>query len=201
MLYQLNWPLFSGIFNPNSKHVDLKWQTATETNNYGFEIERATDKKTMEWQNIGFAKGKGTTSTPHNYFFTDELTESGVPANQEEYSLSYRLRQIDHDGTFTYSQPVEVTIHSTPLTFKLLQNYPNPFNPVTTISFELQEKSDIRLVLTNIIGKVVKVIAEGDYAAGYHKVLLNAEDLAAGLYVYKLEANGFTDMKKLVVIK
>jgi hypothetical protein len=88
-----------------------------------------------------------------------------------------------------------------PKKLELNQNYPNPFNPITTISFFLPKKSNIRLTLIDILGKVVRVIAEGNYNYGEHSIELNASGLAAGVYFYKLESFEFTDVKKLVLLK
>jgi hypothetical protein len=88
-----------------------------------------------------------------------------------------------------------------PLTYELSQNYPNPFNPTTSIDFRLPVRSDVRLVLMNILGQEVKVIASGTYAAGSHSVTLDASSLASGVYFYKLQTEKFSDVKKMVLLK
>jgi hypothetical protein len=95
----------------------------------------------------------------------------------------------------------EIGKQQSPGKFELNQNYPNPFNPATTISFFLPSKNNIRLTLIDILGKVVRVIAEGNYNYGEHSIELNASDLAAGIYFYKLETFEFVDVKKLVLLK
>ena len=109
------------------KIVLLNWSTSTELNNRGFEIERSTNKK--DWRLIGFKEGKGTTTETQNYSFVDDLF--GISSPQ----LFFRLKQIDFDGSFEYSDVVEVDI--APSTFSLSQNYPNPFNPSTKIKFTI----------------------------------------------------------------
>jgi hypothetical protein len=88
-----------------------------------------------------------------------------------------------------------------PTGFALHQNYPNPFNPTTTISFNLPVRSDIRLQLVDVLGRVIKEIAAGNYEAGLHQVKLDAANLASGIYFYKLEAGNFVSTKKLVLMK
>ncbi len=120
-------------FNTN-EGVLLEWQTATEVNNYGFDVERRSSSL-IEWDKIGFVQGHGTTNSPKNYEFTDsELLNSE--------SVDYRLKQIDNDGKFTYSKVITVDLSTITnlkdevvYAFALEQNYPNPFNPTTTIKF------------------------------------------------------------------
>ena len=173
--------------------VELRWQTVSEVNNYGFEIERAINVKPKRWQRLGFVHGHGTSSSLHQYSFVDNtVTPFGT--------YFYRLKQINTDGTFEYSPEISVSFQKL-LTYQLQQNYPNPFNPVTMIAFDLPQQSDVRLVLVNVRGDVIKVITEGSYQAGRHEVVLNAADLASGIYFYRIEAGGFMDVKKLVVMK
>jgi hypothetical protein len=93
------------------------------------------------------------------------------------------------------------SVGATPLKFDLGQNYPNPFNPTTTIEFSLPARSDVHLVLANVLGQAVREIATGEYAAGTHRVTLNASGLASGVYFYKLQASSFLDVKKLILMK
>jgi hypothetical protein len=88
-----------------------------------------------------------------------------------------------------------------PESFSLTQNYPNPFNPTTTIKFTLSQRSNVRLVLINMLGQVVKEITQNDYSAGSHQVTLDASRLASGIYFYKLQAGSYSDTKKLVLLK
>lgn len=90
---------------------------------------------------------------------------------------------------------------TSPLTLELSQNYPNPFNPTTTIPFHLSEKSHIRLSLSNVLGKEIKEIVDGEYGAGYHEIVFDAGNLAAGIYFYRIETERFADVKKLAIVK
>jgi hypothetical protein len=177
-----------------ANNVTLQWETATEINNNGFEIER---NSSGEFEHIGFVPGFGTTSEPKSYSFTDTDLQPGIH--------SYRLKQIDYDGSFTYSKIVEAEIIA-PTEFSLEQNYPNPFNPSTKISFELAVDSKVTLTIYNLLGEKITQLANGNLTAGTHEVDFNADNLQSGVYFYKLHAIGidgsdFSSVKKMILTK
>jgi hypothetical protein len=172
------------------KEILLSWETASESDNYGFEVERST--KSCTWQVIGFVPGQGSTTTPQHYVFQDKKIGVGT--------YNYRLKQIDYDGSFVYSTIVQAIV-APPQQFSLGQNFPNPFNLTTFIPFDLPEKLSIKFTLYNVLGEIVDVIATGDYSAGHHQVSFNTRNLGAGLYFYKLEAKDFVAVKKLLILK
>ncbi len=183
------------------KSVELKWRTATEVNNYGFEIERAMENRTLSsrtetrddnWSKIGFVEGNGTTNAPKSYSFVDK-SASG--------KTSYRLKQIDRDGKFEYSQTVEVTALSAPKEFGLEQNYPNPFNPTTAISFQLSENGFTSLKVYDAIGREVATLVSEVKEAGYYSVQFDGAKLSSGIYFAKLTSSGKTQMRKLLLLK
>ena len=188
---------FSVFYSKNN--VQLNWSTASELNNYGFEIERSNDQ--ADWRTIGFREGRGTTTEQQNYTFTDDLF--GVSSHK----LYYRLKQIDYDGRFEYSNVLEVEV--TPLTFALHQNYPNPFNPSTKISWQLPIGSHQTLKVYDVLGREVAVLVDEYKEAGYHEVEFLPESSikypASGVYFYQLSATGgagsFIETKKMMVIK
>ena len=125
-----------------SSSVKLSWQTATEVNNYGFEVERQSHTSTplslTEWEKLGFVTGNGNSNSPKTYSFVDNKISAG--------KYSYRLKQIDNNGQFEYSKTIEVDLGA-PKKFELSQNYPNPFNPTTTIRFSLPEALTVKLTI------------------------------------------------------
>ena len=115
-------------------------------------------------------------------------------------SIRTRLKQIDTDGKFEYSKVIEVDLGS-PQKFQLLQNYPNPFNPVTTIQFSIPQSGNVRLTVYNLLGEQVAELINGFKEAGIHTLNYNAENLNSGLYIYKIEANGVVQSKKMTLVK
>ncbi len=181
---------FNASVNKNS--VELIWTTATETNNSGFEIERSTDN--LNFIKIGFIKGNGTSSQFHAYKFADNNISSSA-------KFYYRLKQINLDGTFKYSNVVNIAL-GTPDKFELSQNYPNPFNPTTTISFKIPEKAVVTLKVYNILGQQVAVLLNGQKEAGSYQINFNANNMASGIYIYKLSTNtGISAVKKMTLLK
>jgi hypothetical protein len=176
--------------------VNLQWSTATETNNSGFQVERKISKNEniSDWQTIGFIDGQGTTSEPTNYSYKDDLRE----LNAEK--VTYRLKQIDFDGSFEYSNEVELT-NILPAAFSLEQNYPNPFNPSTTINFSLPQAETVTLKIYNILGSEVAVLLNQNIEAGSYNVEFDARDLSSGIYFYELKAGNFNQIKKMNLIK
>ncbi len=184
--------LSANIINNN---VQLSWQTATETNNRGFEIERSSDSKTFS--KIGFVPGRGTTTEKSAYSYADK--------NAAEGRLYYRLKQVDFDGTYEYSGAVEVN-YTVPVEFSLSQNYPNPFNPSTKIKFSLASDSKVSIKVFNLLGQQVAELLNGEYAAGRHEVTFNAASLSSGIYFYVINAAGkngsnFSSTKKMTLMK
>jgi hypothetical protein len=193
---------FTGSIS-NVNNVMLNWSTATETNNSGFEILRFTQNDN-ESEKIGFVPGFGTTSDPKTYSFIDDNVISGT--------YKYRLRQIDFDGSFTYSNEIEVEVNFTPKEFVLYQNYPNPFNPSTTIKFEIpgQARNDnvlVTLKVYDILGNEVTTLVNEEKQPGVYEVefgsIGTSRDLSlpSGVYFYQLKAGSFTDTKKMILLR
>jgi CubicO group peptidase (beta-lactamase class C family) len=172
--------------------VYLNWTTATELNNLGFEIERKLDNS--DWDRIGFVEGHGTTTEPIVYFYSDDIIN--ITAN----SLAYRLKQIDFDGTYEYSEEIEIDVGG-PLTFSLEQNYPNPFNPSTNIKYNVPENGFVKLAVYNLVGEEVDVLVNGQVNAGFYEIEFDASKLPSGVYIYRLTAGSFTNSKKMLLLK
>ena len=174
----------------------LNWKTATETNNKGFEVERQVSSKqksvSSQWEKIGFVGGYGTTTDPRSYSFTDQNLSSG--------NYEYRLKQIDFDGSYEYSNIVEVEVNA-PLQFALSQNYPNPFNPSTQIEYTIPEDGYVSLKVYNALGQEVANLVNGIQKAGSHDVTFNASSVSSGVYYYRIESGENVSVKKMMVIK
>ncbi len=193
--------LVSFTASAKESNVLLEWTTATETNNHAFEIERRSqlaDKGSFAgWNNAGIVYGSGTSTQPVLYSFVDEKLPPGI--------YNYRLKQIDVDGSFEYSQTIEVEV-TAPAEFILFQNYPNPFNPATKIKFEIPGKArnDISLItlkVFDVLGREVATLVNEYKEAGKHSVEFNATGLPSGVYFYRLNAGSFSETKKMILLR
>jgi len=191
---------FSAVVINNN--IELRWETATEINNYGFDVERASAPLSMtspkDWNKVGFVNGHGNSNSPKNYSYVDNSVHSTG-------KYFYRLKQVDIDGSYEYSSMVEVDL-TAQLDYKLNQNFPNPFNPTTTISFSLPpvetgNLQSVRLTVFNVLGEQVAQLVNKNMEAGNHNVEFNASELNSGIYVYKIEANGFVQTRKMMLVK
>ncbi len=190
--------------------VNLKWATATETNNKGFEIERSltlSQKEGVselrgEWVTCGFVKGKGTMTEVSNYSFVDDIQNVSPPTK----NIKYRLKQIDFDGTYEYSNEIKVSA-ANPAGFSLEQNYPNPFNPVTTIKYsipvETLHSTSLRTTLSiyDILGREVATLVNETKEAGTYEVEFDGSKLSSGIFFYKLSIGDLFQMKKMILLK
>lgn len=175
--------------------VVLNWATATETNNMGFEVERKSANS--EYSTVAFINGNGTTTSSKQYSFTDAGLVSG--------KYSYRLKQIDFDGKYVYSNVVESDVN-VPAEYNLAQNFPNPFNPSTSIEFTLKADAKVNLRLFDALGQEIRTIVNNSFVAGQYKIDFNAAGLNSGIYFYTLDASGidgskFTTTKKMILMK
>lgn len=176
------------------KNVTLRWSTATESNNSGFEIQRKTlYDNSRNWTKVGFVKGAGSTVIPQEYSFDDKI-------NSANGSLAYRLKQVNFDGTYEYSKVVNVVI-DLPKHYVLSQNYPNPFNPTTTIKFDLPRASNVLIKVYDILGNEVALLMNEKKDAGSYEVQFDADRLSTGTYFYQIAADNFIQTKKMIVIK
>lgn len=177
--------------------IQLQWQTASEVNNYGFEIERSgtSAKFGSGRETIGFAEGSGNSNSVKSYSFIDKP----LPGKH-----IYRLKQIDFDGACKYSKEVEINVTS-PSEFALDQNYPNPFNPVTTIKYSIPAGTEnflpVQLIVYNLLGEEVSIIVNELQPAGNYEVKFNASNLASGIYIYRLSAGNYSVVKKMTLLK
>lgn len=179
----------------NGNTVTLNWATATETNNRGFEIQKKTGNG--EFATIGFVAGNGTTTIGKTYSYTDKNVNVGTH--------SYRLRQVDLDGTSSYSGIAEVNVVR-PNVYAMNQNFPNPFNPSTAVNFSLAVDGKVSLKVFNVLGQEVATLVNGAMSAGNHTVTFDASNLQSGVYFARIEAAGidgssFSSVKKMILNK
>lgn len=190
-----------------NKSINLKWQTATEVNNYGFEIQRQKIEirnQNSEWETLGFVQGYGNSNSPKEYLFEDKNPQVG--------KLQYRLKQIDFGGTYEYSNTVEVNFDA-PVNFSLDQNYPNPFNPETTIqytipSIETRRGGSLQHVILKVydmLGREVATLVNTYQPTGNYSVEFDASSagggLPSGVYIYTIKAGEFSQTKKMIVLR
>jgi hypothetical protein len=184
----------------NGNAVTLNWETATETNNQGFEVQRKTG---TSFEKLAFIEGKGTSSEASLYSYTDKVTSfNGV--------VVYRLKQIDYDGTYQYSKEIEIELNG-PVDFQLIQNYPNPFNPSTKFSYNLPVESKVKVLVYSIAGEMVAELVNSSQTAGNYDLEFNSNNaitsLSSGVYFYTIEAvaldgsRTFKETKKMVLLK
>ena len=170
--------------------VELHWSTATEVNNAGFEVEKNV---TGIWSKIGFVEGAGTTNTQKTYLFADAGAKGKV---------SYRLKQIDRDGKFSYSNVVEAVVALTAADFMLSQNYPNPFNPSTSFSFGVPTAEMVNVSVYNMLGQKVATLFNGIAAPNeLYSLTFNGGGLASGTYIYALRSASRNEIKKMLLTK
>ncbi len=174
--------------------IILNWQTVTELNNSGFQVERQSSGITdSRWKNIGFVKGSGSTTEQNSYTFIDDNVEHG--------KYSYRLKQVDYDGTYRIYGAVEVDYIGV-LTYKLEQNYPNPFNPTTKIKYSIPQTGIVKIIVYDILGSEVKTLVNEYKTKGRYEVNFDASNLASGVYLYQLQTqNEVKITKKLSLLK
>ncbi len=185
-------------------HVILSWQTATEVNNYGFEVERCVLKEINndQWEILGFVQGHGNSNSPKYYEYTDE----NILAEQ----LEYRLKQIDTDGTFKYYyKTAKVDARSItdfeeiilPTEFVLNQNYPNPFNPITELTYSIPKKEHVQIKIFDLLGNEIITLVNEQKQSGDYKVEFNATYLSSGIYLCKIISGNYIETKKMVLLK
>ena len=170
--------------------VILRWTTATELNNNGFEIQRKVAES--DFATVGFVRGEGTTTNHKDYSYIDKDLVDG--------KYFYRLKQVDYNGAYEYSDVIEVDVRSLN-EYALEQNFPNPYNSFTTIGYVLREKNNAKMILLNAIGEEMAILVNEEQEKGFHKVEFNASTLASGVYFYRLQAGDFVQTRKMILLK
>jgi photosystem II stability/assembly factor-like uncharacterized protein len=180
--------LFNGQWSGNN--IRLNWKTATEVNNYGFEVERKTNN--TSWRKIGFVSGHGNSNSPKEYNFVD----SDILNDK----VLYRLKQIDFDGKYEYSKEILINIEA-PKSFSLSQNFPNPFNPSTKIKYSISTTCFVKLKIYDILGRELLTLVNEQQNPGSYENIFNGTKYSSGIYFYELQAGDYLERKKLTFIK
>ncbi len=176
-----------------NSEVQLLWSTGSELNNSGFEIERSINDLD-NFVTIGFVDGKGSSTEINYYSFNDSPQISG--ANK----ICYRLKQIDFDGSFSYSNIVNLS-YDAPAEFVLSQNYPNPFNPTTRISYFVLNESFVSIKVYDFLGREVNTLVNETKSTGSYELSFDATGLPSGTYFYTLIADNYSATKKMIILK
>ncbi len=172
-------------------NVMLKWLTATEINNYGFEIQKSENGE--EFTKIGFVEGHGNSNSTNVYTFIDNNVSPG--------NYFYRLKQLDNNGNFSVSERIAVEIPFLPKEFALYQNYPNPFNPVTKIKYSIPVEGLVNIAIFNMLGEKVMQLVNTNTKAGNYEIDFNGSTFSSGVYFYKIESGNFVNVKKMILMK
>ncbi len=182
---------FAATVNGNA--VTLKWTTASEKNNNGFQVERKL--ASGEWNPVGFVKGKGTTVSISEYTFVESALVAG--------KYSYRLKQIDFDGTAQYHQLANEVVIGVPTEFAISQNYPNPFNPSTMIDYSVADVASVTIELFDMTGSKIADLFSGVAEPGYYSLSLDIHKLglSSGNYIYRFTATNVKDGKQFNSVK
>jgi hypothetical protein len=178
------------------KYVLLEWETANEINNFGFDIERSEDK--ISWSKIAFVNGNGNSSSPKKYSYRD------IKISQGNYW--YRLKQINADGTYSYSNEVELLIDMLTKEYFLEQNFPNPFNPFTKFIYGLPERNNVTITIFDINGRLVDELVNSYQTAGTYEITWDGKNnegtqVSSGTYIYRINAGNFSQVRKMILLR
>ena len=171
--------------------VSLNWETALEINNAGFSVEHSF--RGSEFAEVGFVDGAGTSDVSNVY----SLRVPDLAAGKHKF----RLKQIDFDGAFEYSNEIELSV-GVPDRYVLESAYPNPFNPNATINFLVAESAPVSVEMYNILGVHVRTLYDGTPDANTTQTLsIDGSDLPSGLYVVRITGTNFTGSQQVTLLK
>lgn len=181
--------------------VLIKWITQSETDLLGFNLYRSTDiNKNFIKINPAIIPGQGNSTSITEYTYQD----SCAAPLQVHY---YKLESVQTDGQVTCQEIKNIYVsNGKPDRFVITQNYPNPFNPHTNIDYAVPEEGWVKITIYNARGERIKELVNSSQQAGLYSIQWDACDdsgckVASGVYFYKIKANGFTEIKKMVLTK
>jgi len=187
---------FSAVWQDNEVH--LRWSTASETENMGFDVYRAEAQEAQFVKvNQALIPGAGNATVLHTYTYVDREVDPGK-------SYYYKLAEVDYRGRVRFHGPISVALGPVPLVYELQQNYPNPFNPETTIRFQVRSAGRVWIGIYNAAGQLVRQLADETVNAGSHTVVWNGKSdagelLSSGTYFCVMRVNGVEMSKKILV--
>lgn len=170
----------------------LRWNTASETNNSVFTVERSDDGQNS-WVTAGVVSGSGTTTEPRAYIFRDREANGAA--------FSYRLKQTDYNGAFRYYGPVQVNMENIPDNYLTASNFPNPFNPVTTIAYALPSAGTLAISIYNAAGALVHQDMVSSSGAASGQVVWDAVNNSSSIYYIRLNFSGSNGIKMSRTLK
>ena len=185
----------------NGKNITLNWETKMEIAFNKFEIDRAlvsANDASVTWASVGSVRATGTSNSPRKYSFTEKDLQTG--------KYQYRLKMIDNDGSYKYSNVIETEV-ALPKNFGLSQNYPNPFNPSTKINYNLPSDSKVTLEVYSITGERMAQLVNENQSSGFYSVNFLNKNVSSGVYFYRIIAidnttgNQFSSIKKMMLLK
>ncbi len=176
--------------------VTLRWRTESELDNDHFLLYKRKAGE-EDFRKLSEIPGHGTTTEPHDYEYVDRWVQNGL-------TYEYRISDVDITGRETiHEQIVSATParNATPLDFALHPNHPNPFNPTTTIRYDVKQAGQVRLTIFNLLGQEVARLVDGRQVTGSHTISWDAADLPSGIYLCRMEAEGFQETRKVMLLK
>lgn len=179
-------------FSTTKNNITLSWETEFELNNLGFDIERKDLKPGDKWGKISFVRSRGK-SENQNYIFEDKELQTG--------KYKYRLKQIDLNGNYEYFELSDIIEIKPPENFCISQNYPNPFNPVSKIDYEIPHFTKVTIMIFDITGRVIFTLINKEQEGGYYNIEIDCSRLSSGVYFYRMQADDFVQVRKMILLK
>ena len=130
-----------------------------------------------------------------------QVLESAVNIENEEITVTVTAPSLFAIGAVVNTSSATEETKPAPASYELAQNYPNPFNPSTKISYTLPEPAEVRLIVFDVLGRQVCVLASGRRPAGTHEVVFDASNLPSGLYAYRLETDRYVETKHMMLVR
>lgn len=181
--------LVSFTAQQDGNRARLTWRTASETNNTGFAVQR---KAGGVFKDVGFVDGAGTTNEGQTYRFRTDRLGAGTH--------SFRLKQVDNDGSATYSDPTHVQI-GIEGTYRLVAPSPNPTSETATLQFAVKERQHVEVTVYDLLGRTVRTAFNGPLAAEQQHTLRLGSGLSAGTYLVQVKGEGFSATERLTIAR